>query len=54
MSLKPHIRYIKVPLTFELPNRNWIKGENGLWSSIEWTQAERKVAEAARYKWRRA
>ena len=47
---------IKIPLTFPLPNRNWVKGENGMWSSIQWTEAAKKEAEAARYKyaWRTA
>lgn len=53
MSLKPNIRYIKLPLTYPLPNREWYKRPNGLWASREWQPAAKQVAEAARYKWRR-
>lgn len=39
-----------VPLTYQLPARNWIQLPNGKWSSVEWTTAARAEAEAARYK----
>lgn len=41
---------LEVPLTYPLPTRNWLQNANGLWSSKEWTDAEKKIAEQARRK----
>jgi len=43
---------VKIPLSYELPLRNWYKLPSGLWTSVEWTKETRQAAEAARYKFK--
>lgn len=39
----------KVPLTFQLPQVQWLRSDEG-WYSVPWTPESRAIAEANRYK----
>ena len=40
----------RVPLTYPLPQSQWLRSENGLWYSIPWTPSEKEYAMKDHYK----
>lgn len=41
----------QVPLTYPLPPVQWVRSENGLWYSREWTKEAKEAAQAQHFKY---